>query len=55
MLANRGVRKAQEEAHKAGLPNAYSLNGTIIYQFPDGSVTQNYKYPETLPEKEPAQ
>jgi hypothetical protein len=47
-LANRGAQKAQEETHKAGLPNAYSLNGKIIYQFPDGSITDRYEYPKKL-------
>jgi hypothetical protein len=55
MLANRWVRKAQEKTYRAGLPNAYSLNGTVACRFPNGSVTQNYKYPETMPEKESAQ
>jgi len=43
-LGNRGVRKAIEQAHRAGLAVPFSLNGKIIYQWPDGSVTD--KRPE---------
>ena len=39
--ANDGARKATEAAKNAGLPIAYSLNGTIIFQLADGSVTQD--------------
>ncbi|MBD5389175.1 hypothetical protein HDR63_02880 [bacterium] len=28
-LANRGARKAQERARKAGVPVAYAINGQI--------------------------
>ena len=38
-VGNRAVKKAQEENRKKGLPNVYSLNGTIVWQMPDGSVT----------------
>lgn len=38
-LGNRGMKKAQEENHKLGLPNVYSKNGTIYYQLPDGKIT----------------
>jgi len=37
-LANRGVKKAQEENRKLGLPNVYSLEGKIIYVYPNGTV-----------------
>ena len=43
-LGNRGVRKAIEQAHQAGLAVPFSLNGKIIYQWPDGTVTD--KCPE---------
>ncbi|MEX0780161.1 MAG: hypothetical protein WD491_13645 [Balneolales bacterium] len=38
-LGNRGMKKAQEENHKLGLPNVYSKNGTIYYQLPNGKIT----------------
>jgi hypothetical protein len=38
-LGNRGMKKAQEENHKLGLPNVYSKNGKIFYQLPNGKIT----------------
>lgn len=38
-LGNRGVRKAQEENHRLGLPNVYEKNGRIYYQLPNGDIT----------------
>jgi hypothetical protein len=38
-IGNRAVRKAQRENHRKGLPNIYSKNGQIYYQWPDGSLT----------------
>ena len=38
-LGNRGVRKAQEENHRLGIPNGYFKNGKIYYQLPDGEIT----------------
>jgi len=43
-LGNRGARKAIEQAHRAGLAVPFSLNGKIIFQWPDGTVTD--KRPE---------
>ena len=45
-LANRGARKSQIAAHKAGIANPYSINGKLIFQLPDGSVTDKYEYPK---------
>jgi len=44
-LANRGARKSQIAAHRAGIANPYMINGRLIYQLPDGTVTEKYKYP----------
>ena len=38
-IANQAVREAQDENRRLGIPNVYSLNGTIVWQLPDGSVT----------------
>ena len=38
-IANKAVAIAQEENRRLGIPNVYSLNGTIVWQYPDGSVT----------------
>lgn len=38
-LGNRGVRKAQKENHRLGIPNVYYKYGKIYYQLPDGEIT----------------
>jgi len=38
-LGNRGVRKAQEENRRLGIPNVYYKFGTIYYQLPNGEIT----------------
>ena len=38
-LANRAVKDAQDENRRRGIPNVYVLNGTIVWQMPDGSIT----------------
>lgn len=38
-IANRAVRKAQDENRRLGIPNVYAVNGTIFWQMPDGSIS----------------
>ena len=38
-IANTAVRVAQEENRRKGIPNVYVLNGKIVWQLPDGSIT----------------
>ena len=38
-IGNTAVHAAQEENRRKGIPNVYVLNGTIVWQLPDGSVT----------------
>lgn len=38
-LGNRAVAKAIKENKEKGIPNVYSLNGTLIYEMPDGAIT----------------
>ena len=38
-IANRAVRKAQDENRRKGVPNVYVVNGTLVWQLPDGTVT----------------
>lgn len=38
-LGNRGVKKAQEENRRLGLPNVYCKDGKIFYQLPSGEIT----------------
>ena len=39
-IGNRAVRKAQEENRRLGIPNAFSLNGKIYYELPNGELTR---------------
>ncbi|MDR2685759.1 MAG: hypothetical protein LBB23_03250 [Rickettsiales bacterium] len=48
-LANRGVRKAIDAAHRAGLAVPYALGNKILYQLPDGSITD--KQPKVIKKK----
>ena len=45
-LANRGVQKSIKAAKKAGIANPFMINGKLVFQLPDGSVTEKYKYPK---------
>ena len=38
-IVNRAVHKAQEENRRNGVPNVYVVNGTIVWQLPDGTIT----------------
>ena len=38
-IANRAVKKAQEENRRMGLPNVYVKNGKIVYELPDGTLS----------------
>lgn len=38
-IASMAVRAAQEENRRKGIPNVYSINGTMVWQLPDGTVT----------------
>ena len=33
------VREAQDENRRKGIPNVYVINGTLLWQMPDGSIT----------------
>ena len=50
-LANRGARKSQAAAHAAGIANPYMLNGRLVYQLPDGTITEKYEYPKPKAKK----
>ena len=39
-LANEAAREAQEENRRLGIPNVYYVGGRIVYQMPDGSLTE---------------
>jgi len=37
-LGNRGAKKAQEENHRLGLPNVYSIEGRTVFVMPNGEI-----------------
>ena len=40
-IASTAVHLAQEENRRKGIPNVYCLNGKIVWQLPDGTVTMH--------------
>jgi len=38
-IVSEAVALAQEENRRKGIPNVYVLNGTIVWQMPDGTIT----------------
>jgi len=38
-IGNAAVHAAQEENRRKGIANVYSINGKIVWQLPDGSIT----------------
>ena len=39
-IGNRGVRNAQEENRRRGIPNVYSINGILYYELPNGELSR---------------
>ena len=37
-LFHKAVKQAQEINHKNGIPNVFSRNGRIYYEFPNGKI-----------------
>ena len=40
LIANRAVKRAQEENRKKGIPNVYDINGHLYYELPNGELTK---------------
>ena len=38
-IVSKAVHMAQEENRRLGIPNVYVLNGKLVWQLPDGTVT----------------
>ena len=38
-IVSKAVHIAQEENRRLGIPNVYVLNGKLVWQLPDGTVT----------------
>lgn len=45
-IGTRAAREAQEENRRLGIPNAYSRNGTLYFELPDGTITQEDPFVE---------
>jgi hypothetical protein len=39
-IGTQSARDAQEENRRLSIPNAYSRNGTLYFELPDGTITQ---------------
>jgi hypothetical protein len=39
-IMSAGVRHAQADNRRRGIPNVYSINGIIYYELPDGSLSR---------------
>lgn len=50
-IGTQSARQAQEENRRLGIPNAYSRNGTLYFELPDGMITQEDPFVEEV-EKE---
>jgi len=37
-LGNRGMKKAQEENRRLGLPNVYAIEGKPVFVMPNGEI-----------------
>ena len=44
-VPNKAVKKAQENNRKNGIPNVYCINGKIVFELPNGEVSQPVKTP----------
>jgi hypothetical protein len=38
-IGNTAVHLAQEENRRKGIPNVYCINGKIVWQLPDGTIS----------------
>ena len=46
-IGNRAVQKAQEENRRLGIPNAYSKDGVLYYELPNGEITFENPFKKT--------
>lgn len=44
-IGKRAVQKAQEESRRLGVPNVYCIDGQIMYELPDGTLSPDDPYP----------
>ena len=48
-IGRRAVRKAQADSRRRGVPNVYSINGSLYYELPCGELSLTDPY---LPEQD---
>ena len=41
-ICKAGVRDAQAESRRLGVPNVYSINGIIYYELPSGELSRRH-------------
>ncbi len=50
-IGNRGVERALAENRRLGIPSAFSFRGRIVYELPDGTLTETDPFASTAPER----
>ena len=40
-IGTRAVRRAREENRRLGIPNAFTRDGKLYFELPDGTITQD--------------
>ena len=45
-IGTESAREAQAENRRLGIPSAYSRNGTLYFELPDGTITQDDPFVE---------
>lgn len=49
-IGNTAVHLAQEENRRKGIPNVYCINGKIVWQLPDGTLSMQDPLEGVTPE-----
>ena len=39
-IGSKALREAHKENHRLGLPNIFSRNGKVYFEYPNGTITQ---------------
>ena len=45
-IGKEAVEQAQAENRRLGIPNAYARSGTLYFELPDGTITQDDPFVE---------
>jgi hypothetical protein len=52
-ICRSAVRNAQERNRRLGIANAYSINGRLYYELPNGELSLVAPEPKAIPDKPP--